>query len=178
MMCVQDLLTSLWVEAMRTVVFIQNRSPRAIMGEKTPEEAFTGENPEVGHLRTFGCPVYIHVPKEKRTKMEPSGKKGIFVGYSETSKAFRIYVPSQRHVEVSIDVTCHEDAAFKRSKELQLDTKMEKPEEPLDQFDTVDPVENIERSLEVPPAKRKHVWCTEIMRGKKTCCSFKYIQRK
>jgi hypothetical protein len=25
--------------------------------------------------------IYIHVPKEKRTKLEPSGKKGTFMGY-------------------------------------------------------------------------------------------------
>jgi hypothetical protein len=25
--------------------------------------------------------VYIHIPKEKRTKLEPSEKKGTFVGY-------------------------------------------------------------------------------------------------
>jgi hypothetical protein len=163
MMCDQDLPTSLWAEATSTAVYIQNRSPCAIMGEKTLEEPFTGENPEVGHLRIFGCPVYIHVSKYKRTKMEPSGKKGIFVGYSETSKAFKIYVPGQRHIEVSRNVTFHEEAAFKQSKELQLDTEMEEPKEPLDQFDTMDPVKQIERPLEVPPAKRKPAWCREIL---------------
>lgn len=66
------------------------------MEEKTPEEVFTGEKLDVGDLRIFRCPVYIHVPKEKRTKMEPSRKKGTFVGYSETSKAYQIYVPGQR----------------------------------------------------------------------------------
>jgi hypothetical protein len=125
------------------------------MGEKTLEEAFTGEKPEVGHLRIFRCPVYIHVLKEKRTKMEPSEKNEIFVGYNETSKAYMIYVPSQRYIEVSRDVTFHEEAAFKQSKKLQQDTKMEELEEPLDQVDTVDPVEHIERPLEVPLAKRK-----------------------
>jgi hypothetical protein len=74
-------------------VYIQNRCPHIILKEKTPEEVFSGTKPEVGHLRIFGCPVYIHVPKEKRTSMEPSGKKGFFVGYSENSKAYRIYVP-------------------------------------------------------------------------------------
>ena len=100
------------------------------MEDRTPGEAFTREKPEVGHLRVFGCPVYIHVPKEKRTKMEPSGKKGIFVGYSETSKSYRIYVPSQRLIEVSRDVAFHEEAVFKHSKELQLDTKVEESETP------------------------------------------------
>jgi hypothetical protein len=92
------------------------------------EEAFTSEKPEVGHLRIFGCLFYIHVPKDKRTKMEPSGKKGIFVGYNETSKAYRIYVPGERHIEVSKDVSFHEEVAFKCSKELQRDTEMEEPE--------------------------------------------------
>ena len=51
------------------------------------EEAFTGEKPEIGHLRFFGCPVYIHVPRERRTKLDPYGRKGVFVGYSESAKA-------------------------------------------------------------------------------------------
>jgi hypothetical protein len=94
MMCDLDLSSSLWVEASSTTVYIQNRSPHAILENKTPKETFTNEKPEVRHLRIFGFPVYIHVPKEKRTKMEPFGKKGTFVGYSEISKAYRIYVPS------------------------------------------------------------------------------------
>jgi hypothetical protein len=64
------------------------------------------------------------VPKEKRTKMEPYGKKRIFVGYSETSKAFKIYVLGQRHIEVSRDVTFHEEVAFKQSKELHFMKKL------------------------------------------------------
>ena len=55
-----------------------------------PEEVFSIKKPEVIHLRILGCLVYIHVLKEKRTKLDPSGKKGIFMGYSESSKAYRI----------------------------------------------------------------------------------------
>jgi hypothetical protein len=40
----------------------------------------------------FGCHVCVHVPKDKRTKLEPSGKKGIFVGYNDTSKAYIVYI--------------------------------------------------------------------------------------
>jgi hypothetical protein len=74
-------------------MYIQNMCPHAILKEKNLAEVFSGIKPEVGHLRIFGCLVYIHVPKEKRTKMEPSAKKRVFVGYSEKSKAYRIYVP-------------------------------------------------------------------------------------
>jgi hypothetical protein len=73
-------------------MYIQNRCPHAILKDKTLEEAFLGTKTKVGHLRIFGCPVYIHVPKEKRTKMEPLGKKGVFVGYNENSKAYMVYV--------------------------------------------------------------------------------------
>jgi hypothetical protein len=52
----------------------------------TLEEAFTEVKPEVGHFRIFGCLVYIHVHKEKRTKLDPSCRKGTFVGYNESSK--------------------------------------------------------------------------------------------
>jgi hypothetical protein len=95
--------------------------------DKTPEDVFSGIKPEVGHLRIFECPVYIHVPKEKRTKMEPFGKKGFFLGYNENSKAYRIYVPGQRQIDVSRDVNFHEEAAFKKSRELQQESEAVQP---------------------------------------------------
>jgi hypothetical protein len=119
MMFDQDLPNSLWVESTSIVVYIQNKCPHAILKDKTPEEVFSGIKPEVGRLRIFGCPMYIHVPKEKRTKMEPLSKKGVFVGYNENSKSYKIYVLGQRQIEVSRDVTFHEEVAFKKSKELQ-----------------------------------------------------------
>jgi hypothetical protein len=82
---------------------------------------FTGKKPEVSHLKIFGCPVFIHIPKEKRNKLEPSGKKGIFVGYCEVSKAFRIYILGHRHIEISRDVTFDEDVALKKSGRCQLE---------------------------------------------------------
>jgi hypothetical protein len=82
-----------------------------------PEEAFIGVKPEVGHFRICGCPIYFHVPKEKRTKLDPSGIKGTFVGCNESSKAYQIYIPGQRRIKVSRDVTLEEDIAFQRSKE-------------------------------------------------------------
>jgi hypothetical protein len=98
MMFDQDLPNYLWAEATLTAVYIQNRCPHAIWKDKNPEEFFSGIKPEVGHLRIFRCPVYIHVPKEKRTKMQPSGKKGFFVGYNENPKSYMIYVPGQRQI--------------------------------------------------------------------------------
>jgi len=72
-------------------------------------EAFSGKKPEVGHFRIFGCITYTYVPSEKRTKLEPMAERGIFVGYSETSKAFRIYLPSLRKIVLRRDVRFEED---------------------------------------------------------------------
>jgi hypothetical protein len=73
---------------------------------------------EILHLRIFGCPVYIHVPVEKRTKLEPSREKGIFLGYIETSKAYRIFIPAQRKIVVRRDVKFEENLASRKSHEL------------------------------------------------------------
>lgn len=70
----------LWADACKTTVYLQNRSPHKILEDKTLEEAFTGVKPDIRHLRIFGCPVYIHVPEEKRMNFEPSGENGVFVG--------------------------------------------------------------------------------------------------
>jgi hypothetical protein len=118
MMFDQDLPNLLWAKATSTAMYIQNMYPHAILKDKTLEEVFLGIKTEVGHLRIFGCLMYIHVPKEKRTKREPSGKKGVFVGYNENSKDYRVYVLGQRKIEVRRDVTFHEEVAFNKSKEL------------------------------------------------------------
>ena len=71
-------------------MYVQNCTLHKVLENKTLEEVFFGKKPEVSHLRIFGYPMYTHIPKEKRTKLDPSEKKGIYVGYSEISKAYRI----------------------------------------------------------------------------------------
>jgi transposase InsO family protein len=112
----QNIPMILWAESSMTVVCVQNKIPHQILKNMTLEEVFTGVKPEVGHFRIFGCLVYIHVPKEKRTNLEPSGRKGTFVGYSESLKEYQIYILGQRQIEVSRDVTFEEKISFRRSK--------------------------------------------------------------
>ena len=112
-----DLPLSLWAEAACTTVYIQNRSRNAILGEKTPEEVFTSKKPAVDHMRIFGTPVYSHVPK-KRGLSQSLPERGIFVSYNDSLKAYHIYVPGQRYIEVSKDVIFHEEAVFRPTQEL------------------------------------------------------------
>ena len=91
----QDLPMHVWDEETRKTIYVQNRLSNSALGFETPEEMYIGKKPEVSHLKIFGCPVYVHITKEKRTKLDPYGKKGIFVGYCEVFKSFRI--PSYRY---------------------------------------------------------------------------------
>ena len=102
-------------------MYVHNHTPYKVLDNKTPEETFSGEKPKVSHLRIFGCPVYIHIPKEKRTKLDPSGKKGIFVGYNENSKAYRIYFPGYKKIDISRDMTFDEDSTYNKSRKLPIE---------------------------------------------------------
>ena len=93
-------MTRVFLSSCSTIVYLQNKSPRQVLGCMNPEEAFSGKKLELSHFRIFGCLTYSHDPSEKRTKLEPTANKGIFVGYDETLEAFRIYSPAQRRVVV------------------------------------------------------------------------------
>ncbi len=82
----KNLLNYFWAEAVATVVYIMNRTPTAAVHGMTPEETFTGKKPNVSHLRVFGCIAYVHVPDEKRSKLDPKVEKCIFIGYSLKQK--------------------------------------------------------------------------------------------
>jgi hypothetical protein len=81
---------------------------------------------EVGHFCIFGCPIYIHVSVEKRTKLEPSSKKA----YSETSMAYRVYILEQRKTVISRDVKFEEEFASMKSNEPTLVAEDEEHEAP------------------------------------------------
>ena len=78
----------------------ENHTPHRVLKNKTPKEVSIDKKWKASHLKIFGCPVYIHIPKEKRRKLDPLGKKGIFVGYSESSKAYRIYFPGFKKINI------------------------------------------------------------------------------
>ena len=114
----QGLTLFLWSEAYKTVVYIQNKCPHTALGRKTPEEVFTGTKPDVSHIRIFGSVCYCHVHLDNRKKLDPSGEKGLLVGYSEISKAYRVYIPARRRIIASRDVQFDEDRALWRSLNL------------------------------------------------------------
>jgi hypothetical protein len=167
----------LWGEATMTTIYVQNRSPHRILKDMTPEEAFSGKKPNVENLRIFGCPVYSHIPKDKRNKLEPSGKKGIFMGYSDSSKSYRIYIPEQHKIEVRRDVTFNERMALRKSiEEIIEEEELEEPNEEntenkineKDQPD--DPMEPCEKidSYIISKTKKRPAWLEATIQDAET----------
>jgi hypothetical protein len=163
----QGLSMFLWGEAAMMEIYVQNISPHRILKDMTPEEAFSSKKPNVENLRIFGCPVYSHIPKDKRNKLEPSGKKGIFMGYSDSSKAYRIYIPEQHKIKVSRDIIFNERMAFRKSiEEIIEEEELEEPDEEntenknneKDQPDhPMEPCENIDSDI-IPKTKKRPSW--------------------
>jgi hypothetical protein len=48
----------------------------------TLKEKFTCKKPDVSRLKMFGYIAYVHVPDEKRSKLDPKVEKCIFIRYS------------------------------------------------------------------------------------------------
>ena len=95
-----DLPRFLWAEACNTTVYIQNRTPHRALGKKMPERVFIGRKPKVSHLRIFESLGHCHVPDEKHSKLDQTAENGYLVGYSKTSKAYIIYIPSSMKIVV------------------------------------------------------------------------------
>ena len=47
----------------------------------SPLQLLTGHEPDVSHLKTFGCAVYVPIASPQRTKMGPQRRMGIYVGF-------------------------------------------------------------------------------------------------
>jgi hypothetical protein len=85
-----------------------NRTSTVVVHGMTHEEKFTGKKPNVSYLRVFGCIAYVHVPDEKRSKLNPIVKKCTFTGYSLKQKGYRCFNPSIRKLQMSRDVVFNE----------------------------------------------------------------------
>ena len=166
----------LWEEATRTVVYVQNHTPHRVLDNNNPKEDFSLEKPEVNNLRIFGYLVYKHIPKEKRNNMDPSGRKGIFVGYNDTSKAYRIYFPRFKKIDLGRDVTFDEDSTYFRSRRKPIQ-EVKEPEykraqnmeigesilEYHEDHDMEEPQELVEIILYKDSHKRKPAWARELI---------------
>lgn len=90
----------LWGEAVHTACYLKNLTPIQGIG-KTPEELWSNRRPSVTHLRVFGCLVYPSIPKERQDdKLSDRAFRGVFVGYTRSTKQYRVYNPTTRAISL------------------------------------------------------------------------------
>ena len=78
-----------WTYAVLYAAKILNATPtRTVQTGKTPEEEFTGNKPDLTRFRVFGCKVYMHVPDEKRHKLQAKTIEGVNLGFAENKRAY------------------------------------------------------------------------------------------
>lgn len=99
-----------WAEAVNTAVYVLNRTGSSPVKDKSPYELWFNKKPSVDHLRIFGSDVYVHVAKQKRRKLDRKAKKGIFVGYCDNVKGYRVWIPDEKVIEISRYIVFRENA--------------------------------------------------------------------
>ena len=113
-----------WAEAVQTAVYLKNLSiTKGTHGiDATPHELWFGKKPNIQHLRVWGCTVYAHIDPAKRAdkKWSPRAECLIFIGYTLSTKLYRLYDPKLKKLITAGDVIFHEDSPFHKPLEQQI----------------------------------------------------------
>ncbi|GJT33222.1 glutathione S-transferase [Tanacetum coccineum] len=109
MLADSKLPTTFWAEAVNTACYVQNRVIIVKPHNKTPYKLFRGRTPALSFMRPFGCHVSILNTLDHLGKFNGKSDDGFFVGYSLTSKAFRVYNIRTRRVEENFHIRFLED---------------------------------------------------------------------
>lgn len=104
----KEMPKSLWPEAAKWTAHVLNRSYTKAVKDMVPEERWTGVKPNVEYFRVFGSIAHVHVPEQKRTKLDDRSHKCILLGVSDESKAYRLYDPVTKKIIISRDVIFEE----------------------------------------------------------------------
>ena len=110
MLLSSGLAPTYWAEAVNTAFYIINRSMLLPILDKTPYELIKGIPPNISHLRTFGCKCFVHNNgKDNLGKFDPRSDEAIFLGYSSSSKAYKVLNTRTQKFEESVHVVFNEN---------------------------------------------------------------------
>ena len=121
----------------------------------TPFEAWTGEKPSVGHLREFGCDVWVLDESKNRSKLSPRSNKMKFTRFMDGSKSIRYYDAATRLIKVSRNFAFNENDDLN---ELEIYTDLpdlvdvEGEDTPSDESTNADKI-NPTTTTEIPTTK-------------------------
>nr|GEX34875.1 hypothetical protein [Tanacetum cinerariifolium] len=103
-----------WAEVVNIACYVQNRVLVNKSPNKTPYELFNGRTPDIGFLKPFGCHVMILNTLDNLGKFKAKGDEGYFIGYSMTSKAFRVFNNRTKRVEENLHVDLLENKPIEK----------------------------------------------------------------
>ncbi|GJT54887.1 retrovirus-related pol polyprotein from transposon TNT 1-94 [Tanacetum coccineum] len=92
---------------------------------KTPYELLRGRKPNLNYFRVFGSKCFILNTKDYLTKFDPKSYEGVFLGYSQNSKAYIILNKQTMKVEESLNVTFDETPPPPKTSPLEDDELVE-----------------------------------------------------
>nr|GEW16286.1 hypothetical protein [Tanacetum cinerariifolium] len=103
---VKDLLLpiSFWAEAVNIAFYVQNRVLVTKPHNKTPYELLLGRTPSIGFIRPFGYPVTNLNTLDPLEKFDGKANEGFLVGYSVSSKAFKVFNSRTRIVQETLHI--------------------------------------------------------------------------
>nr|GEU69305.1 hypothetical protein [Tanacetum cinerariifolium] len=91
-------------EAVNIACYVQNRVLVTKHHNKTPYELLLGRTPSIRFMRPFGCPVTILNTLDPLGKFDGKADEGFLVGYSVSSKAFRVFNSRTRIVQETLHI--------------------------------------------------------------------------
>ena len=96
------------MEIAAAIVYLKNRSSTRSLKGKTPYEALFGRKPDLSHLRILGTPTYIHIPEEKRVKLDSHSYVGQLISYEDTTNQYQVWDHIRKDVVVARDIVFDE----------------------------------------------------------------------
>lgn len=123
-----------WAEAINTAAYLRNRLVVTGLNNKTPYEIWHGRKPDVSNIRIFGSEVMVHIPKEKRQKIDKKAQKMLLVGYGTNVKGYRLYDPVKRDVIINEKPILAKDLNFADDMSVLDEEPVNKTEESLAQW--------------------------------------------
>ena len=107
---------------MNAAAYLINRGPSVPLDGGLPEEAWTGKEVNLSHLKVFGCISYVHVDAEKRDKLDSKSRKCTFIGYGSDEFGYRFWDEENRKIIRSRNVIFNEKVMHKNKDKVHEDS--------------------------------------------------------
>ncbi|KAH9657240.1 Integrase catalytic domain-containing protein [Citrus sinensis] len=152
-----------WAEAVNTACYVLNRVLIRPNLNKTPYELWKDRKPNIGYFKVFGCKCFVLNTKDNLGKFDPKSDVGIFLGYSNSSKAYRVYNKRTLVVEKSMHVTFDETNPSSTEKVIVDDNAEEEQQEEASNDNQEDAPSGIQKEHHEEPNAEQNEGTSETL---------------